>query len=84
FNIGGNGGIDLLEYDNNKLVANIYQYQSTDDSNNAIYCKYLFELTPKGFILQDVSPKCLMFLHGNNSIKRYNCKCEKLEKPYVN
>lgn len=84
FNIGGNGGIDLLEYNNNKLVADIYQYQSTDDSNNAIYCKYLFELTPKGFIMQDVFPKCLTFSHANSSIKKYNCRCEKLKKPYVN
>jgi hypothetical protein len=75
------GGIDLLKYQNEKLILTIYDFTGYINDYDIIYCMSTFEFTETGFIPKK-SGTC--FIHTDKGlINKKDCICNYLETPYV-
>jgi hypothetical protein len=76
------GGIDLLWYNNEKLMLDIYVYNGLDSSGNIIYCRNSFEFIKQQFLKSKIINRC--YLHLDSGLYEYqDCDCFSLKTPYV-
>ena len=75
------GGADLLKYQGEKVVLDIYDYKGFTKENNIIYCKSTFDFTGNSFIPRETAT-CLTYT-DKGLIKNDDCYCKHLNEPYV-
>jgi hypothetical protein len=75
------GGIDLLKYQNEKLILTIYDFNGYINYYDIIYCMTTFEFTKGGFIPTEKTD-CFVYTDSGLSNKN-DCNCNYLEKTFV-